>query len=758
MSIIGTRVERKEDPALLTVGGRYVDDLAEPDALWVTFVRSDMAHARLNGVETAEAAAMPGVVAVVRATDLGLGPRPASQGLLNQSMLRSPLAIDRVRYVGDPIAAVISQTRAQGVDAAEHVIVDYDPLEVVLDPFAAALDEVILFPEAGTNTAFAIPPDAREGDPFEHCEVVVTLRFRNQRLAPCPLEPRAAVARWDNGRLTQWSSTQFPHGTRDSLAAALDVEPDEVHIITPDVGGGFGAKNGSYPEDIVVAAAARVLDRPIRWAETRSESMLGLVHGRAQHYDAKIGGTVDGRITAYSLTVLQDSGGYLEIGALLPFLTKIMASGVYDIENVIYEARSVVTNTVPIGAYRGAGRPEATAAIERMVDVFATEIDMDPAEVRRKNLLAPEAFPLTTPTGANMDSGDYEGALDAALAAADYPALRAEQQRRRQGADETQLGIGLAVYVEMTNPLGASEYGRVTIEADGSVIAHTGSSPHGQGHETTFAMLIHELTGIDLDRIEVRHGDTDEVPRGGGTGGSRSLQVGGSALWKASEEVVDQAKQLMAELLEANAHDVVLDTGTGSFAVAGTPALARTWQELATAAAERDDARLSAEIDYNPDGATFPFGAHVSVVEVDTQTGQVSIRRHVAVDDAGIMINPMLVEGQVHGGLAQGIAQALIEEFVYDEAGNPITANFMDYGIVSSVELPSFDRVPRETPTPLNPLGAKGIGESGTIGSTPAVQNAVVDALAHFGVTHVDMPLTAERVWTAIRSATDVSD
>ena len=753
MSIIGTRVKRKEDPALLTVGGRYVDDLAPADALWITFVRSDRAHAMITGVAVDEARAMPGVVAVLQADDLGLQAQPPGQPMLNQTMLRSALATDRVRYVGEPLAIVVSESREQGVDAAEQVFVDHEPLEVVLDPHQAAKDLVLLFPESGTNTGFLLPPAERSDDPFAQCEVVVDLQFRNQRVAPCPLEPRAAVARWQDGRLTQWSSTQSPHSTRDALAAAMGVEADDVRVMTPDVGGGFGAKSGTYPEDIVVAAAARTLDRPVRWAETRSESMLGLGHGRGQYHDAKMGGSSDGKITAYSLSVLQDSGAYLEIGAVLPFLTMIMASGVYSIENVVFESRSVVTNTMPIVAYRGAGRPEATAAIERMVDVFAAKIGMDPAIVRRKNLHPPEAFPLTTATGAAMDCGDYQGALDTALAAADYPALRAEQQRRRDHGAAVQLGIGLSVYVEITNPLVDSEYGQVTSENDGSAVALTGSSAHGQGHETSFAMLIHELTGIALDKIEVRHGDTDDIPRGGGTGGSKSLQVGGSALWQASEEVIEQAKQLTAELLEANPDDVVLDVSTASFSIAGTPALAKSWADLATEAAHHELGKLSAEIDFQPEGATFPFGAHVSVVDVDTELGQVTIKRHVAVDDAGTIINPMLVDGQVHGGLAQGIAQALIEEFVYDEAGNPITANFMDYGIISAAELPTFERVSQETPTSLNPLGAKGIGESGTIGSTPAVQNAVVDALSHLGVGHVEMPVTAERVWTAIQEA-----
>ncbi len=760
MSILGTRVIRTEDPALLTVGGSYVDDVAPIDALWVTFIRSPFPHATVGGIDFAEARTMPGVVAALAAADLGLEALPPGQGMLNQAMTRSWLATDRVRYVGDPVAVIVTETREQGVDAAEAVVVDFDQLPVVLDPNRALADDVVLFPEAGTNVAFAIPADPSKAGIFDDCDVVVELAFRNQRLAPCPLEPRAAAARWDDGRLTQWSSTQGAHGTRDALAGALGVDGEQVRVICPDVGGGFGAKNGAYPEDIVVAVVARHLGRPIRWAETRSESMLGLVHGRAQDFVAKLGGTADGKLSAYSLSVLQDAGGYAEIGAILPFLTRIMATGVYDIPNVDFAANSVVTNTMPVGAYRGAGRPEATAAIERIIDVYAAEIDMDPAELRRRNLLQPSQFPLTTPTGAAMDSGDYERALDAALEAADYTALRAEQQRRRAEGATRQLGIGLSTYVEITNPLGNSEYGSVEILPDGSALAKTGSSAHGQGHHTTFAMLVNEITGIPLSRIEVRHGDTDDVPRGGGTGGSKSLQLGGSAIWKASEEVVDQARRLAAELLEANPDDVVLDTGDGDaparFSVVGTPAVSKSWADVAAAASENGEIDLSSEIDFDPQGATFPFGTHVSVVEVDMDTGAVTIVRHVACDDAGTMINPLLVEGQVHGGLAQGIAQALIEEFMYDEDGNPITSNFMDYGIISATELPSFERIPQETATPLNPLGAKGIGESGTIGSTPAVHNAVVDALAHLGVTHVDIPATSERVWSAIEKATAV--
>ncbi len=753
MSILGTRVVRTEDPALLTVGGSYVDDVAPAGAAWVTFVRSQFPHATITNVDLDEVRAMPGVIAALTAEDLEISPRPPGQGMLNQDMMRGWLASDRVRFVGEAIVAVITETREQGVDAAELAMIDFEPLDVVLDPMKALDDEVVLFPEAGTNVAFAIPNDPSKSDMFDDCDVVVQLSFRNQRLAPCPLEPRATAARWDDGRLTQWSSTQGAHGTRDTLAAATGVEPDRVRVICPDVGGAFGAKNGGYPEDIVVALAARKLDRPMRWAETRSESMLGLVHGRAQLFDAKLGGSADGKLSAYSLSVVQDSGAYAEIGAVLPFLTRIMATGVYDIGSVDFTSKSVMTNTVPVGAYRGAGRPEATAAIERIIDVFAAEISMDPAELRRRNLFQPSQFPLTTPTGAAMDSGDYEKSRDAALTASDYSALRAEQQRRRDAGETKQLGIGLSTYVEITNPMSNSEFGSVEILPDGSALAKTGSSAHGQGHHTTCAMVVSETTGIPMDRIEVRHGDTDDVPRGGGTGGSKSLQLGGSAILQASEEVVAKATELAAELLEANPGDITLDTESGRFSVVGTPALAKSWSDIAAAASATAEIDLSSEIDFNPDGATFPFGTHVSVVEVDTETGEVTIDRHVACDDVGTLINPLLVDGQVHGGLAQGIAQALLEEFMYDDDGNPITANFMDYGIISATELPSFERIPQETTTPLNPLGAKGVGESGTIGSTPAVQNAVVDALAHLGIIHIDIPTTPLRVWTAIAEA-----
>ena len=755
MSVLGTRVIRKEDPALLTVGGKYIDDLAPADALHATFVRSDLAHAEITAIDTTEAAGADGVVAVFTAADLELEGVPASLPMLNQGMLRTWLASDRVRFVGEPIAVVLSETREAGVDAAELVVVDYESLPVVTSMRESATEELLLFPDVGTNTVFALPT-AVDDSYFDDCEVTVELSYRNQRMAAAPLEVRTTLAKWaidDNGepRLTQWSSTQGAHGTRDGLAKALGIEPAQVRVIAPDIGGGFGAKSGTYPEDIIVSMAARRLDRPVRWAETRSENMVGMVHGRACEFEAKLGGTRSGELTHYQLKILQDGGAYPEVGSVLPMFMKIMASGVYRFTNVDVSANSVVTNTTPVGAYRGAGRPEATAAIERIVDVYAAEIGMDPAEIRRLNFVQPDAFPYTTPTGTGMDSGEYEKALDAVLDAVDYAELRAEQQRRRADPDARLLGLGWSSYAEITAPIGNPEFGSLELQPDGSAIVLTGSSAHGQGHHTAFAQVASELSGIPFDMIEVRHGDTDEVIRGGGTGGSKSLQLGGSAVWQATEKAVEEAKQVVATMLEANPDDIVLDTDTGSFSVAGTPAVAKSWADIGAHFAESGSVLL-AQADFKPPAPTFPFGVHLSVVEVDRETGEVTICRHIACDDAGVIVNPLLVDGQVHGGVAAGIAQALMEEFIYDADGNPQTANFMDYGFLSAAELPMFERIEQETPTDRNPIGAKGIGEAGTIGATPAVQNAVVDALAHLGVRHIDIPTTPERVWQAMNA------
>ncbi len=756
MGLLGSRVRRTEDPALLVGAGRYVADIVPDDALHAVFVRSVEPHGEIRAIHADDARCLPGVVAVFTADDLGIQPVAPSLPMLDQAMVRSALARDRVRYVGEAVAVVLATSAVAAADAVEVVVLEVEPLPAVVGFDAARRDDVLLHPDAGTNRCYSMggEPDL---DFFAGCEVVVELTFANPRLNGAPIEPRGAVAQWreEDGRLrlTQWSCTQFPHRARDSLAAGCGVETGDVRVITPEVGGGFGAKNGSYPEDIVVALAARATGRPVCWIETRSESMLNLAHGRGLELTATLGGASDGTLAAYRLHIDQDAGAHPGIGAFLPVFGQMMATGSYDIPKLEFSAESWVTTTVPMGAYRGAGRPEATHGIERIMDRYAVEIGMDPAELRRRNFIAPEAFPFTTPSGQVYDSGAYADALDAVLDALGIEDLRADQDRRRGDDERSLLGIGFAAYVEIANPVRAPEFGSVTIRPDGSAVVLTGSSAHGQSHHTTFAQVAADVLGIDFDLIEVRHGDTDEVVRGGGTGGSRSLQTGGVAVHRASEAVVEDAKRVVAGLLEASADDVVLDVDSGVFSVAGSPTVHVGWADVAAEAA-RIGEQLAEEVDFQPPGATFPFGVHASVVEVDRETGQVSILRHVACDDAGIIVNPMIVDGQVHGGIAAGVAQALMEEFRYADDGTPLTTNFMDYGIVSAVELPSFERIVQETPTDVNPLGVKGIGEAGTIGAMPAVQNAVVDALAHLGVHHVDIPLVSQRVWETISSAT----
>jgi len=748
MSILGTRVVRIEDPRFLTGEGTYIANLPMPGALHLTFVRSSMAHARLLSIDASEALSMPGIRAVWTAADIDIAPAGPANGMMNKAMLFPYLAIDTVRFVGDLVAIVVSEDKTSGVDAAETVIVDYEPLPAVLDMDDSFSNRVLLHPDAETNVVLTFAARSND-DIFADCDVVVDLVIENQRVAPAPMEVRSCVSTWDGTRLTQWACSQGAHGARDGLAEVFSLEKSQVRVITPDVGGGFGAKSGVYPEEILVGWATRKLGVPVRWTESRTENMLAMGHGRAQRQRTRMGGTRDGRITAYRLDLLQDAGAYARAGAVLPYMTRMMAGGVYDIANVQFESNSVVTNTTPTVAYRGAGRPEATAAIERTIDEFARVCGIDPAEVRRRNYIAPSAFPLTTSMGAKYDSGEYAAALELALKAAGYDQLLVEQKKRRDSKDPVQIGIGIASYVETTNPMGSGDYGSVEIKADGGAIVRTGSSSHGQGHHTAWAMIVSQTTGIPMDKIEFRFGDTDDVDRGGGTGGSRSLQVGGSAAKLAAESVIEKAKQRAADLLEAAVEDVVIDTVRGAFHVKGSPAPSRTWAELMI----EIDAPLEAEVDYVPEGATFPFGTHVCVVEVDVETGSVVVARHIACDDAGTIINPLLVDGQVHGGIAQGVAQALLEVIAYDPDGNPITSNLADYGFISAAELPSFERVPMETPTPRNPLGAKGIGEAGTIGSTPAVHNAVVNAVSHLGVTHIDMPCTSFNVWTAIQAA-----
>jgi len=755
VSILGTRVLRTEDPRFLTTGGVYTEDVVDErlaGACHVFFARSPVAHARIARIDVSAALSAPGVVAAYTGADLA--DLPAVTPGLNKQMARTILSADKVRYVGEPVAIVVTEQAYQGEDALELVDVDYDPLPAVVDLADALAGQVLLYEEAGTNVAGTFgDPDALDQHLFDECEVVTTRTILNQRVAPAPMESRAAAAAWgEDGRVTAWIPSQAAQGCQASLARQLGIKPEEVHIITPDVGGAFGAKFGAEPEAVMVAWVARQLGRPARWSETRYENLVGMTHGRAQQQTVTIGGKRDGTVLAYRLEVVQDSGGQVRIGAVLPSLTLLMTPGPYEIPRAESVATSVVTSTTPVGAYRGAGRPEATAALERAIDLFAAEIGMDPADVRRRNLLPPFTQPHRTKFGALYDTGDYVAALDKVLAAAGYDDLRKEQAERRDRGDSVALGIGLASYVEITGmgdgeDVPPKENATIEVHPDGTATILTGTSPHGQGHATAWAMLASEELGIPVDKITLKWGDTDLVPEGGGTGGSRSLQHGGSAVLQASQELIEVARERAASELEANPADLRFDVERSAFEVAGDPDASVPLASLA------NEERLVVRTVFTQPGATFPFGSHVAVVDVDTETGKVVLRRVVTVDDAGFVLNPLLAEGQRHGGIAQGAAQAFIEEVVYDSDGNPLTASFADYPFLSATEVPSFELADMQTRTNYNPLGVKGIGEAGSIGATPAVQNAIIDALAHLGVRHIDMPASPQRVWQAIQAA-----
>ena len=758
-SILGTRVLRTEDPGFLSTGAIYTEDVQDErlvGACYVHFVRSTVAHAKINGIDVSAALEAPGVLAVYTARDLadaGLKPLSPMMPNMNQAMKQPLLASGVVRFVGEPVAAVVTEEMYQGEDAIELVDVDYDILPAVVTMHQALSGERgLLFPDAETNVV-CTHGDASASSPdlFEGCEVVVSQVIQNQRVAPAPMESRSGAAAWgEDGRLTAWIPNQGAQGTKGAIMGMLGLKPEDVRIITPDVGGAFGAKFGADAEHAVICWVARQLGRPARWSETRMENLLVMPHGRAQEQKITIGGTKDGTVLAYRIEITQDAGAYPKAGAFLPMLTILMTPGPYHIPRAEAWSASVVTNTTPVGAYRGAGRPEAAAAVDRAMDLFADAAGVDPAEVRRKNLLPRFTEPHTTAFGAKYDSGDYATALEKALAAADYPGLLSEQAKRRADGDPLQLGIGLSSYVEITGPGGEAggpnENGTVEVHPDGTATVLTGTSPHGQGHQTVWAMLVSEELGIPIEKITVKWGDTDLVPKGGGTGGSRSLQLGGAAVQQASRELLDVARERAAAALEAAPADLVFDAGTSAFSVKGDPDVSVPLSSLA------ESERLFVRSVFTAPGPTFPFGSHVAVVEVDTETGKVFLRRVVTVDDAGTVMNPLLAEGQRHGGIAQGAAQAFLEEVVYDDDGNPLTATFADYPFLSATEVPSFELVDMETPTSYNPLGAKGIGEAGSIGSTPAVQNAVIDAVSHLGVTHIDMPTSPQRVWRAINA------
>ena len=753
MSILGNRVRRSEDSRFITGTGEYGDDLQLEGALHATFVRSLLPHARINSIDTGAIDSIPGAK-VFTAKDLGFDPIPVGMPMYNAAMSRPIMAADTVRFVGDVIAIVLTEDRLQGPDVAELVFADLEELPPVPDVESALKGDSLLFPDAGTNVVWGTPPSESGDAFFEGCDVVVSTNFVSQRLASCPIECRASAARWEDGRLTFWASTQTPNRNRDQLAGLFGLEQDQVRVIAPDVGGGFGSKSGVPVEDYAIAWCAREMGRPVRWAETRGEDMVALPHGRAQSQVIEIGGSRDGKVEAYRLTLVQDSGAYPGIGAVLPDFTSKCASGAYAIPKIEVTFQSVVTNTTPIDPYRGAGRPESIQAIERGMDIFAAELGQDPAEVRRKNLIPADAFPYKTATGVEYDTGNYQQALEMVLDKAGYDELRAKQKQLRDEGAATQLGIGVSTYIEITNPMVEPEWGLVEITPDGGAHVWSGLGPTGQGHETMLAMVASDRLGIPFEQIVVKTGDTDKVPRGTGTYGSRSLQAGGSAVAGASERVLEKEKELAAEQLEASAEDVRLQENGGGFHVAGSPEPSLSWGDLASSLSDSGRlAELSIDNDFEPSGIAWPFGAHVAVVEVDTETGKVKLTRFICVDDCGTILNPLLVEGQRHGGIAQGAAQALGEEFVYDENAQPQTDNFVTYPVISAAELPSFELDTMETPTTMNALGAKGIGESGTIGATPAVFGAVMDALAPLGVTELAMPATPMRVWRAIQEA-----
>jgi aerobic carbon-monoxide dehydrogenase large subunit len=745
MSLLGQRVLRTEDPRMLTAGGTYVADVVHPlldGGAHVHFVRSTHCHARIVSVDGADALSAPGAVAVFTGADLDVGPMPPVLPRFDPLLSLPLLARDVVRYVGEPVAVVVAESAATAADAAELVVVEYEALPEGT-PLFAHLDG-----DVAETYAVGDDPDGL----FDGCDVVVSLVLTHPRMAACPLETRAAASAWDDdGRLHHWLSVQAPHAVKMGLQAVFGLDPTMVHVIAPDVGGGFGPKFGNYPEDVVTAWVARRIGRAARWTETRSESMVALHHGRAQTQTVTLGGTRDGQLLAYHLDVEQDAGAYASLGVYVPEATLRMTTGVYAIPRARGTARARLSATTPVSAYRGSGRPEATVAIERAIDVFACEINMDPVELRRRNLVDASAFPFTTRVGTVYDTGDYERALDTLLVESGYEKLRAEQQQRRVDGAREQLGLGLSLYVESTAAGPAMEFGTVTLRVpvDGSdaplVTVATGASAHGQGHDTTFAMIAGELLGLPMDAIAVVHGDTDRVPAGLGSYASRSVQLAGSAIHQACEAVIERARHIAADLLEVAVDDAVFDRERACFHVIGTPSRTIDWRAVSREA----EGGVLDESAMFMGAMTFPFGAHLAVVSVDTETGSTRVVQLVAVDDAGTIINPLLAEGQLHGGIAQGIAEVLYEGVQFDDDGNPLTTNFSDYLVVSAAELPFFELHGIETPTPVNPLGAKGIGESGTIGAIAAVRNAVCDALG----ADLDAPLTPERIWRQLEAS-----
>jgi aerobic carbon-monoxide dehydrogenase large subunit len=774
--LVGERVKRREDPRLIRGRATYVDDIALVGMQHLAFKRSDIAHGRIRAIDTSAAERMDGVEAVFTGRQIAEFLDPMPIGTPFPSPEHRAVAVDTVRFAGEAVAVVVARDRYIARDAADAIVVSYDPLPAVVDTEKAMTGQpTLVHKDFANNLAVPLVPsgtgvsadgstvdDTAINEAFAKADVVISQRMVNQRLAPTTMEPRGVVAHFEPGKgtMTIWSSTQNPHILRTFIAALTGLGENQVRAIAPEVGGGFGAKINIYAEEYVAAAISKRLGIPVKWAEDRSEAFVATTHGRDIIGYVEMAAKRDGKVIGLKLRLIADIGAYnMLLTAAIPTLTMMMANATYDIPAVRCALTEVFTNKTPTDAYRGAGRPEATYFVERGMDMLARELKMDPAELRRKNFIQPHQFPFATQTGAVYDSGDYEKALNAALKAAGWDRLKAERDAAR--AQGRLVGLGLSMYVEVCGigpssalPTGGWEHSQVTIERDGRISATTGASPHGQGNETTFAQMLADQFGVPFEHITILHGDTGVVKQGIGTFGSRSQAVGGTALHMAGAKVKTKMAKFAAALLEAHEDDLVFENG--AIAVKGAPASAKPFASVAAFAyrpvplPEGLEPGLSDEAFFEPTNNTYPFGCHISMVEIDRQTGEPTLVKLVAVDDAGRLINPLIVEGQIHGGLAQGIGQAMIEEVVYNEDGQLLTGSFMDYAIPRAIDFPRFELTSTVTPTPVNPFGAKGVGEAGTLGSTPSVVSAVVDALSEFGVTHIDMMLRPEKLWRII--------
>ncbi len=780
MTVIGTRMLRKEDPALLTGEARYVHDLVVPGALHLAVVRSVMANARIRAIDTSAARSMPGVVEVLTGADLvgeWAAPMPCAWPVTPdmRNPPHYPVALDKANYVGDALAVVVAESGFQAADAVGAVVVDYEVLPAVIELDDALSDRVVIHEELGTNTSYVweLTPDPDKVEAvFGSAAHTVSERYVQQRLIPSAMEPRGVCVLPEpfGGEFIVYSSTQIPHILKIMLGITCGIPEHKLRVVVPVVGGGFGSKLDVYAEELLALAIARRLRRPVRWTEERSENSVATIQGRGQIQEIDLAADADGKVTGVRVRLLADMGAYLQlITPGIPLLGAFLYHGVYDVAAYSFRCTSVFTNKTPTDAYRGAGRPEATYAIERAMDALAAEVGVDPAELRRRNFIAPEAFPYHSVPGLVFDSGNYEGALDKALELIGYAEIRDEQEKRRAAGSRVHLGVGLSSYVEMCGlapsrvlaslnySAGGWEAATVRVLPTAKVEVVTGTSPHGQGHETSWSMIVADKLGIDPADVDVLHSDTAVSPSGLDTYGSRSLSVGGTALYLATEKVLEKAKAIAAHQLEAAPEDIELVGG--GFRVAGSPSRSVPFAAIAFEAftahnlPDGMEPGLSASVTWDPPNFTFPFGTHACVVEVDEETGQVTVRDYVAVDDCGNQVNPLIVEGQVHGGVVQGLAQALFEEAVYDEDGNLRTATLADYLVPSAADVPALRLASTVTPSPTNPLGVKGVGEAGTIAATPAVINAVVDALFHLGVRDIAMPASPQRVWEAIRAA-----